>query len=124
MSLASFFNKLRARSEVIQPRRYFRRNPRKKLTYVRPYLEQLEDRTLLSTVNWINPAGGDWDTTSNWVDDQGVNRLPGPSDNAVIHQPGSITITHSQGNDSITSLQSNKSILLSAGTPTIAAPPH
>jgi hypothetical protein len=24
-------------------------------------LESLEDRTLLATMNWINPAGGDWD---------------------------------------------------------------
>ena len=26
----------------------------------------LEDRTLLSSVNWTNATGGDWDTGSNW----------------------------------------------------------
>lgn len=119
MSLASFLNNLRARSALTQAERPFHRSTRKKFTYVRPSLEQLEDRTLLSTLNWMNPAGGDWDTASNWVDDQGVNRLPGPLDKAVINQPGSITITHSQGNDSINSLLSNQSILLSGGILTV-----
>jgi hypothetical protein len=116
MSLASFFSKLKARSEMKQPRGHFRRQPRKLLPLIRPSLEQLEDRTLLSTISWINPAGGDWDTASNWMDDQGVNRLPDSSDNAVINQPGSITITHGQGIDSINSLQSNQSLVVSGGT--------
>jgi hypothetical protein len=31
----------------------------------RPRVEVLEERTMLSTVKWINPASGDWDTASN-----------------------------------------------------------
>ena len=52
------------------------------------------DRTLPSTVTWINPAGGDWDTPGNWLDQSsGINHVPGASDNAVINSSG-ITIIH------------------------------
>src|SRR6516162_1968842 len=60
------------------------------------HLEVLEDRILPSTVTWINLAGGGWDTAGNWRDDQGINRLPGPNDDAVINVAGNVTITHSQ----------------------------
>ena len=66
----------------------------------RPLAVRLEDRTLLSTVTWINPSGGDWDTPSNWSNDA----VPGPSDDAVIDTP-SITVTHSSSaSDSVNSL--------------------
>jgi hypothetical protein len=47
----------------------------------RPLPLRLEERTLLSTVTWINANGGDWDTPSNWSTDA----LPSPSDD-VDHQ--------------------------------------
>ena len=66
----------------------------------RPLPVWLEDRTLLSTVTWINPSGGDWDTPSNWSTDA----LPGPSDDVVIDLLG-ITVTHSSSaSDSVNSL--------------------
>ena len=46
----------------------------------RPWAELLEDRALPSTVTWTKPAGGDWDTPSNWS--SGV--VPGPNDDAII----------------------------------------
>ena len=55
----------------------------------------LERRTLLSTVNWINAAGGDWDRGSNW----NTGSVPGASDNVTIDLAPGITVTHSQSDD-------------------------
>ena len=52
--------------------------------------EILEDRLTLSTVRWINSAGGDWDKPSNWS----TGALPGAGDDVVIDTPG-ITVTRS-----------------------------
>ena len=61
----------------------------------------LEDRTLLSSVSWINPAGGDWDTGSNW----NTGSVPGASDDVTINLSPGITVTHSQNDaDSVGSL--------------------
>src|SRR6516162_9535841 len=81
------------------------------------HLEVLEDRILPSTVTWINLAGGGWDTAGNWRDDQGINRLPGPNDDAVINVAGNVTITHSQNvTDTIKSLTASDPLTLSGGT--------
>ena len=53
------------------------------------YIESLENRELLANVNWINPAGGDWNTASNWS--TGV--VPGAADNVTIAQDSNSTIT-------------------------------
>src|SRR5579864_6155414 len=91
--------------------------PLKKGLPRRLFLEQLEERVLLSVVNWINPAGGAWNTAANW--DSGV---PGPGDDAVINlaNPNLVTITHSTGTDTIHSLVSNAAINLSGGTLNVA----
>ncbi len=61
----------------------------------------LERRTLLSAVSWINPAGGDWDTASNW----NTGSVPGASDDVTIDLSPGITVTHSQGDtDSVNTL--------------------
>jgi len=66
----------------------------------RPAVNRLEDRTLLATVTWINPNGGDWDTPSNWS----TGALPGPSDDVVINLPN-ITVTHDTSvSDAVNSL--------------------
>jgi RHS repeat-associated protein len=81
------------------------------------FVEPLEDRILLSTVTWINLNGGDWDTASNWQDQSGVNRVPGPSDDAVINVAASPTITHAQGvTDTVQSLTAADPFILSSGT--------
>ena len=36
---------------------------------------------MLATVTWMNPAGGDWDTPSNWS----TFALPGPGDDVVVN---------------------------------------
>ncbi len=82
----------------------------------RPVLEQLEDRTLLATVTWINSVGGDWNTGTNW--DNGVG--PGIGDDAVIPDlSGTPTITHSSGSHTIASLTSNENLTISDGSVTV-----
>ena len=51
-------------------------------------LEELERRCLLATVSWTNLAGGNWNTATNWRDDAGLNRVPGPADDVVIDLAG------------------------------------
>src|SRR5262245_39912112 len=67
-------------------------------------LEQLEDRTLLTTVSWDGGAGTlRWDDAQNWSTDA----LPGTADDAVIGAAFSgLTITHDTGDVSIHSLTS------------------
>src|SRR5215471_15143497 len=82
----------------------------------RPAVSRLEERTLLSTVSWINPNSGDWSDPANWS----TGSLPGPSDDVVIDQP-SITVTHNAGTDSVNSITSQDSIALNGGKLTIAS---
>jgi hypothetical protein len=80
-------------------------------------VEPLEDRTLLATIQWINPAGGSWHTESNW----NLERLLTSDDDVVINVPGDVTITHSSGSTSIRSLMSQETLTLSAGTLSISS---
>src|SRR5437763_1903133 len=91
--------------------------PLKKLRH-RLFLERLEDRTVPSTVTWINPVGGDWDTPGNWSS----GTLPGSADDAVINLgANNFTVTHSSGVDAIHSLTSQAPFNLAGGSLTIAA---
>jgi hypothetical protein len=79
-------------------------NARRRRGFQRLFIEALEQRTLLSQVSWTNPAGGDWDTASNWSG----SAVPGTGDDVVITIPVTGTITHSQNiNDVINSLTSS-----------------
>ena len=104
----SYPSSLRGRGARVRNKRY------------RPLLERLEDLTLLATVSWINPAGGDWNNLANWSDGS-TNRLPGASDDVVIDMAGSLTITHASGSTSVRSIQSQESLNLSGGTLTVTA---
>src|SRR5262249_2402687 len=80
-------------------------------------LESLEDLVLLSTVNWTNAAGGDWDTPGNWS----TNTLPTVNDDVVINESGNVTITHSKNaTDSVKSVTAGNPITLSGGTLTVS----
>jgi hypothetical protein len=84
----------------------------------RPELLELESRTLLSAVTWLNPAGGDWDTVANWD----AGRLPAATDDASIPFAG-ITVTHATGaSDSVHSLTSAAGLDLSSGHLAIGSP--
>ncbi len=97
---------------LIDPR--LRRWPRQGF---RPAVSRLEPRTLLATVTWINPAGGHWDTPSDWSSDN----VPIASDDVLIPISG-ITVTHSSGNDSVRSLDSQAAIVMSGGSLTFVNP--
>jgi hypothetical protein len=66
---------------------------------------------LPSTVTWLSPVSGDWDTPANW--DGG--RVPGSSDDVVIPFP-SITVTHAMPTAAaLRSISSEADINISAG---------
>ena len=84
----------------------------------RPALEALEERTLLATMLWDNPSGGDWDIATNWVNQANPldNHVPRSSDDAQINTAG-ITVTHSTTSiDSVHSLSSSANLTISAGS--------
>jgi RHS repeat-associated protein len=84
----------------------------------RPRLEVLEDRTLLSTVSWSNPLGGDWNVASNWS----AGRLPGATDDVVINTAVSGPITYSTGTSTIHSLaDTTASLIISGGSLSLTA---
>jgi hypothetical protein len=68
-------------------------------------------------VNWLNPAGGDWDTGSNWSG--GV--VPGPADDVTIGVAG-ITVTHAVAvADAVHSLHSSAGIEIDAGSVSLSS---
>ncbi len=75
-------------------------------------LESLEDRRLLTIVNWTG-AGGDnsWSDANNWS----TNTTPSASDDVTIDAAGSPTITLASGEQSIHSLVSADPISLQGG---------
>jgi hypothetical protein len=84
----------------------------------RPWLESLERRVVLSSVSWINPNGGDWDTASNWSSDA----IPTAAADVTISIAVSNPITHSSSrSDFVDSITSSDPIVLSGGSLSIAA---
>jgi hypothetical protein len=57
----------------------------------------LENRQLLSSISWINPNGGNWDTASNWSSDTG----PTANDAATVRIAVSSPITHRESNSDL-----------------------
>src|SRR5208283_354746 len=82
--------------------------------------ERLEDRTLPSTVTWMNPAGGNWDNRANWS----PANVPGSGDDAVINTTSAATITIQSGDsESVRSLTtaSGDTLSITGGSLTVAA---
>jgi fibronectin-binding autotransporter adhesin len=80
-------------------------------------LEALEARTVLSTVSWINAAGGDWNTAANWSG--GV--VPGATQDAIINVSvsGPITIDSADVGHSLT--DTTASLDITAGSLSLTA---
>ncbi len=99
--------------------RYAKENRKRKGT--RPRVEGLELRRLLSAVNWIGGATGDWDTAANWSNGT-TNAVPTSADDVTI--PSNVSITHTTGaTDSVNSITSGAgdTLNISAGSISIAA---
>lgn len=78
-------------------------------------LERLEDRALLSTINWDGGASGTgtvWSTAANWVGDV----LPVSGDDAVIDATFSAVTITSSANATVNSVTSDAALAISAGT--------
>src|SRR5262249_4713877 len=97
-------------------RRAQRRAPRRKERGCRPWLEPLEDRLAPAAVTWVG-GSADWNTVSNWSDGT-VNRLAGPTADAVINTSG-MTGTPPAGSHTVHSLTSKAAINLTGGTLTV-----
>src|SRR5580693_896954 len=101
----SFARWLRSLQRALQRERFVGgssvKMPRMQKAFRRLMIEELEDRTLLSTITWTNLAGGSWQTNSNW--DQG--RQPAAGDDVVIPAlNANSTVTYSSGTSTINSL--------------------
>src|SRR5690349_20524064 len=60
----------------------------------RPTVLALEERELLSTIQWSQQVGGDFSVPGNWIG----NRVPGPGDVAVIPF-NNLTVTYTASTD-------------------------
>ena len=80
-------------------------------------LEALEARTVLSTVSWTNPAGGDWSTAANWSGDV----VPNATQDAIINiaVSGPITIDSADAAHSLT--DTTASLDITGGSLSLAA---
>jgi hypothetical protein len=77
-------------AKVARPRpKLVRAKPQPRSRHFRPQLNGLENRTLPSTITWINPAGGNWFTASNWSS----GTVPGPTDDIAIPLPVTVNST-------------------------------
>jgi hypothetical protein len=91
---------------------------RRRRLYTLPLVESLERRVVLSSVSWINPKGGDWDTAGNWS----TGAVPTAGDDVTISIAVSNPITHNtSAADSVHSVTSADPIVLSGGSLSIAA---
>ena len=93
-------------------RRLRRFSNRRRFVGLRPWLESLENRLVLSTITWNNtaaPTGGDWDTPGNWSPAQ----VPGSGDDAVINLSSAETVSLSSNlADAVHSLTTNSKTTL------------
>ena len=75
---------------------------------------------MLSTVNWIGPDGGNWDTPANWS----PAGIPNSTENVVINPASAETIVHGTNqSDSVLSLStnSNATLKITAGSLSLGA---
>ncbi len=117
MSFLPFIHSKESRSRRSKAKELAGSKRKSKSRIRRLQLEHLEDRVLLSVVSWINPAGGDWDTSGNWS----TGQVPGAADDAVINY-ANITVTHNtSSSDSVNSITSQATLILSGGVLTVAS---
>ena len=78
----------------------------------------LEERRLLTSVQWISNSSGNWDVASNWS----TNKVPGPGDDVTINVNGATpTITIDSGNQSVQSLSASDPLSITGGALEVSA---
>jgi RHS repeat-associated protein len=83
--------------------------------FFRPAVEMLEDRRMLAQVAWNVDADGFWNVAENWLDDQGVNRVPGANDDVVVDRAaGDFTVTYRDLVSSVRSISSSERLVIGA----------
>jgi RHS repeat-associated protein len=84
----------------------------------RPVFERLEPHILLSTVDWINAAGGDWSVGANWS----TGTVPGTGDTAIISGLDSgAQVTYSTGTSTVDSIEASSPLAVTSGTLTVSS---
>src|SRR5271157_2494529 len=118
MSLHLRFSRKAHDRKASSPRSARRRSNRVRSRSFLPRYELMEDRTLLSTVNWVGSnTGGNWDVATNWLDaTTGLNHVPTASDDAVVNLTAAGTVTlNGSATDTANSLTTNSSTSISIG---------
>src|SRR5262249_6323428 len=114
-SLRRLFDRLANSSRSRRPER-----PRKR-PGCQLFMESLEERWLLATRTFTNPAGGAWSLASNW--DGGI--LPAAADDVVINLPSvNAPVTYSAAATAVASLTSNARFEITGGTLTVNGNAH
>lgn len=72
------------------------------------------------TIRWVNDAGGQWNTESNWIDvATNAARVPTTTDDVLIDVPTDALITFSSGAVTVNSIISNEQFVMSGGALTV-----
>ena len=125
MPIRTRFSPKVVHSQTRKSRKELRKADCCKFRAFRPRWEAMEDRTLMATMLWANPAGGDWDVIGNWVNsaNSSDHHVPTSADDAQINVAG-ITVTHTANTtDSVDSVSvaSGSTLAVSNGTLSIVA---
>ncbi len=79
---------------------------------LRLFCEVLEDRTMLSTMDFTNPAGGLWGTAANWTNAAVPtdHHVPNSTDNAVIDVAGNVTVTYQGSQPTVENIENDDTL--------------
>ena len=78
--------------------------------------------SITPTISWNVNTDGFWDVASNWIDSNGVSRLPTAGDDVLIDRgSANPVITIRSGLQSVHSLLSNEALTITGGSLTIGA---
>src|SRR5271163_4600686 len=90
---------------------------RAKTRRFQPAICGLEERQLLSTFTWDSKAGGVFNNSQNWIDQNGQHGMPGTADTAIIKNAG-ITVSVNKAT-TVGSLSSSAQIAVTSGSLTL-----
>ncbi|HET9129966.1 MAG TPA: matrixin family metalloprotease, partial [Terriglobia bacterium] len=87
-----------------------------------PSDQTTQELTLNPTISWNTDTDGFWDVAGNWLDSNGVSRLPTAGDDVLINRSSaSPVITIRSGSQAAHSLLSNEALTISGGSLALGA---